>query len=157
MRYIIFALALLTTSCGSRRDYGGHPPYPASGKVMVNGQPVKGARVTLHGGAVGPDGTAPQGWTGDDGTFVLSTYDANDGAPVGDYTVSIIWLTSRREGSPDRLNQKYAKPESSGLNVKIEAKKNVLLPFELSVDPATIKTIEEAAKDPRNLKTHHNK
>jgi hypothetical protein len=155
MRYAIFALALLAVSCG--RDYGGRPPFPASGQVLVNGEPAKGALVVLYDGPLTPDRPAPQGTTGDDGTFVLSTYDPKDGAPAGDYKVSITWRTGRREGAPDRLNRAYTNAETSGLTAKIEKKTNVLPPFELKVDPAVRKAIEESAQDQKNLKTHHHK
>ena len=156
MRYAIFALALLAVSCGGR-DYGDRPPYPASGKVLVNGEPAKGVLVVLSDGPLAPDRPQPQGTTGDDGTFVLSTYDPRDGAPAGDYKVSITWRAGRREGSPDRLNRAYADAQTSGLTAKIEKKTNVLPPFELKVDPALMKSIEESAQDQKNLKTHHRK
>jgi hypothetical protein len=154
MRYIGFTLALLAVSC-SGRDYGDRPPYAASGKVMVNDQPAKGALVILYESPPVPGRPAPQGTVGDDGTFVLSTYDPGDGAPAGDYKVSITWRTSRKEGAMDRLNRAFANAETSGLVAKIEKKSNVLPPFDLKVEPASIKAIEERAQDPKAVKTHH--
>lgn len=156
MRYATCALALLAVSCGGR-DYGDRPPYPASGKVLVNGEPAKGALVVLYDGPPAPGRPQPQGTTGDDGTFVLSTYDPKDGAPAGDYKVSITWKAGRKEGAPDRLNHAYADPQTSGLHATIEKQTNVLPPYDLKVDPALLKSIEESAQDPKNLKTHHRK
>jgi hypothetical protein len=155
MRRCAFVLAFFAVSCGNGRDYGGRPPYPVSGKVLVNDQPVAGALVTLHDTHAGPNQPASQGTTGNDGVFVVSTYDPRDGAPASDYKVTVIWRTSRREGALDRLDHKYANPDSSGLTATVENKTNTLQPFNLSADPASIKAIEERAQDPSSVKTHH--
>ncbi len=64
--------------------------YPTEGVVLFEGKPAFGARVTL----VPKDGTAgrfqPTGTVGHDGTFKLTTFQPNDGAPAGSYRVSIV-------------------------------------------------------------------
>src|SRR5207244_8113837 len=84
-RLWVLGLCLCLVSC-SNKKYGDHPPYPTSGQVLVNGQPAKEAMVVFHHqGEWGERSIVPQGWTDEEGRFVLSTYDMNDGAPAGDY------------------------------------------------------------------------
>src|SRR2546421_6021426 len=83
-RLWILGLCLCLVSCSSSKKYGDHPPYPTSGQVLVNGQPAKEAVVVFHHvGKWGERSIVPQGWTDEEGRFVLSTYDVNDGAPAG--------------------------------------------------------------------------
>ena len=52
-----------------------------------------------------------------DGTFKLGTYDGADGAPEGDYKVTVEWWLSPGGDEPatSRLNPRYGKPDSSGI------------------------------------------
>jgi predicted phosphodiesterase len=98
------------------------PTHPVAGKVFFEGVPVPGAQVTLvPAKAKGKGG--PVGVVGPDGSFRISTYQAYDGAPAGEYRVTVVW----REGSPggppptgpNRLPPRYADPETSGLTATI--------------------------------------
>jgi hypothetical protein len=126
-------LCLALTSCAGNR-YGGHPPYPTSGQLLVNGQPAAEARVVFHHrGDWGEKSIVPQAWTDESGRFVLSTYDVQDGAPAGDYQVVVEWPAYRRGKNigPDQLGGKYAKPETSQLTAHVEPGNNELPPFDL--------------------------
>jgi hypothetical protein len=154
-------LCLAAAACGSN-EYSGRRLFPVSGRVLVNGQPASQAVVMLYETNEAPlDATAgvirPQGWTDSDGRFTLtsSPHTMNDGAPAGEYRVTVTW-PAHRSGfgmGPDKLGGKYAKAESSGLTVRIEEKKNALAPFELSVDPEKI----EAAIQSGNSKPDRSK
>src|SRR4051812_42032263 len=68
--------------------------YPASGRVSINGEPPTGVLVQLFPtGKEAPDGrnSRPWGLVKEDGTFVLSTYNGESGAPSGDYMVTMTW------------------------------------------------------------------
>jgi hypothetical protein len=52
----------------------------------MDGAPVKGATVNFTGAG---KGFQSSGITGDDGTYHLSTYGDNDGAPEGEYTITV--------------------------------------------------------------------
>ena len=58
-----------------------------------------------------------------DGTFTLSTYTANDGAPQGEYLVTVVWPDPPRDArgrpGPNRLPERYAQPETSGLRARV--------------------------------------
>lgn len=80
---------------------------PASGKVMFNtSTPAEGALVVFH--PLDPEyekkiSGKPFAKVKADGTFVLSTYGEEDGAPVGEYGVTIDW---RGEPKPSK-NKKF--------------------------------------------------
>jgi hypothetical protein len=58
------------------------------GKVTTaDGAPVKGASVAF--GGTGSKAFQSTGSTGDDGSYTLSTFAENDGAPEGNYSVAI--------------------------------------------------------------------
>ena len=140
-----FCVCLCLASCGSSK-YGDHPPFPVSGQLLVNGQPVKGVRVVFyHLGDWGDQKSiVPQAWTDDDGQFVLETYGVKDGAPAGDYQVTAEWPAYRRgkEWGPDKLGGKYAKPETSGLTAHVDKGTNKLEPFALTINDAQAKRNE---------------
>ena len=63
-----------------------------------------------------------------DGTFTLSTYGENDGAPAGDYIVAISWENT--DTNEDRLRGRYSGP-TSRLRAKVAEGNNELPPFDL--------------------------
>jgi hypothetical protein len=101
----------------------------------VDGTPAPGAQVVFQ--RVDPE--SKQRIRADalveaDGSFSLSTYEANDGAPVGDYKVSAVWrvpsYTPQGRPGPNTLPVKYAKAETSGLIAEVTDGKNDFV-FEL--------------------------
>ena len=150
-RVLSLCCCLSLVACGPDR-YGGHPPYPTSGQVLVNGQPAADALVIFH--HVEDWGTrsiVPQAWTDSDGRFALSTYAMDDGAPAGDYRVVVEWPAyhSGRNIGPDKLGGKFAKPETSELRAHVDKGPNELPPFDLK---ATLVKTEQTpqAKRRRN-------
>ncbi len=125
-------LILMLSGCGD----GLPRTYPCKGMVRVNGKPVKDARVAFYyQGDLGGRTIVPMAWTEEDGSFVLSTFRSEDGAPAGDYEVTIIWPQYRnmRSGDgPDRLQGRFADGKKGGLRAQVEAKDNELPPFELN-------------------------
>jgi hypothetical protein len=125
------AVGLASCSNGDGRK----PTYSVAGKVLVNGKPAEHASVVFHPvGESGADVVKPRGKVKADGSFVLTTYDSNDGAPAGEYQVTVeLWLSSGRgdEGPTSRLPAKYAKPDSSGLTATVSAGPTELKTFEL--------------------------
>ncbi len=82
---LIPAMALFVLGCGGG---GSIPPVPVSGKVLVGGKPVEGAVVTFLSQAK-EGGRSASGKTDKDGAFKLTTAKTNDGAPPGEYTITI--------------------------------------------------------------------
>ena len=107
---------LLVAGCGGS---GRKPVFTVRGKVLTaDKKPAAGALVTFHPVAAAPKDTErPSGHVDEQGNYQLTTYLENDGAPAGDYAVTIVWPVPRKtpfepEG-PDRLGGKFARPETS--------------------------------------------
>ena len=111
--------------------YARKPTQPAQGKVLFDGQPVAGAQVVLLSLSKGPSADAV---TGADGSFILSTYTANDGAPAGEYAVTLVWRKPLYDaaGKPGKnlLPARYAQKATSPLKAVIKSGNNNLV-FEL--------------------------
>ena len=113
--------------------------YPVMGTLLVDGQPAEGAQIRLVRNDEFDDAPpVPYAITKADGSFVLSTFLFEDGAPVGEYQVTVFWPSVTRnefgeqvEG-PDRLGGRYAQAEDSGLQITVAAHSNHLEPLKLS-------------------------
>ena len=135
----ISLLAGLAAGCSSDDR---KPVFAVAGQVLYEGQPTPHALVTLHPLDPADKSTPrPHGSVGPDGRFTLTTYRAGDGAPPGEYGVTVEWwLTSARAGTPEgdslpptnRLPPRYARVETSNIRVRIEAGDNQLPVFKLS-------------------------
>ncbi len=134
--YTIFSLALWgIVGCGSA-EQTTIPVYRTQGRLLTEkGEPAAGATVSFH-----PIGRAealpfvPHGQAGADGAFELTSYALGDGAPSGEYAVTITWRTNSAEGDPigpDRLKGKYADPKKPLAQVSVRAGENKLEPFHL--------------------------
>jgi len=133
---LILAAGLLLTGCGR-----SGPPriatHRAAGSVTYQGQPVPGAFVALHPkdqrltSAPTPTATVQP-----DGTFTLTTYEAGDGVPDGDYVVTLQWRKTVKSGrdyalGPNLLPAKYARPDTSDIVVRIAAGQTEIPPIAL--------------------------
>jgi hypothetical protein len=148
-------LCLVLASC-SAAPGGDHPAYPTKGKVLVNGKPAAGACVKFfHSGDWDKEKViVPSGWTNAEGQFVLSTYSQDDGAPEGDYRVTVEWPAYRRgrEWGPDKLSGKYDMKSETHLVARIEKDTGELKPFELEgkVIDVDIKDVQKAKREKRS-------
>jgi hypothetical protein len=114
--------------------------YPAKGKLLVKSQPAAGAIVALQ-----PQGGNPEEWWSGfprghveaDGTFHLETYADKDGAPAGEYIVTVTWpdaaaVAGNEEASaPDKLGGRYADAATSKLKAKIDAGPTEIPPIQI--------------------------
>jgi hypothetical protein len=116
--------------------------YSVSGKVLVDGEPATRAEITLH--PLDPlhkkdDKTVrPFAVVDPDGSFRLSTYETCDGAPAGEYAVTVVWPSfttdplGEETPGPDRLRKRYADARRSAFRATIREGDNQLPPFELT-------------------------
>lgn len=138
MAGFVVLLAAVLPACRGNRE---KPVFPVHGKVLVNNQPAAKALVIFsplqdaepeHW----PKGY-PRGIVQDDGTFQLTSYRTDDGAPAGDYVATVLWLFPV-EGDPeaevDKLQGRYADPKASTLRVTVNADTNgtKVPPFQLN-------------------------
>ena len=126
-------MVLSPLSCGQNNS--GASAYPVQGQAFFEGKPTAGALVFFHP-LDGPDSQAPRphGQVDQDGTFRLTTYRVNDGAPAGEYVVTIDWrktMPGRGDG-PSALPAKYGTAKQSPLRATIKAESNNLVPFQMS-------------------------
>ncbi len=133
-QWILCACVVLLASCETPSE--GPPTYPVQGMLMIDGQPAKDAQVILHpvgGENFDERGARPTGKVQADGSFELTTYHPRDGAPAGQYVVTIYWAENPAalEPSPDRLKGRFLNPAQSSLNVTIEEEATELPKFDL--------------------------
>lgn len=129
-------VALALTGCGGG-DASRVPVHPASGAIQFRGQPIVGAFVLLHpknGPVAGAP--SPRGTVGSDGKFTFTTYEADDGAPEGEYVLTVQWYKPVKQGNdvvggPNVLPNKYAQAKTSDLKIRIAAGENQLPPIQL--------------------------
>jgi hypothetical protein len=108
---------------------------PVAGKLLIGGKPAARANVVLH--SIDPSVVArPVAFTEPDGSFRLMTYEVDDGAPVGNYVVTIFW---RDESIPfdgctgpdlvkhDRLQGAYFDRTKSSLRATIHPGPNEIV------------------------------
>jgi len=131
---LLLCAIFLCTGCS---DDWRAETHPVTGKILVNGKPPEGAVVTLHPAdeKVDKRNSMPWGVVDADGVFHLQTYEKGDGAPVGEYHVTIKWPWDVNDMSlamTDRLGKAYSRPEKSKWQVTIVEGGNILDPIEIT-------------------------
>ena len=126
--------------------------HPVKGKAVMAGQPMAGAHLVLH---PGPDSKIPVGITSrgtvaNDGTFELSTFDHKDGAPIGEFVVTVVWskpviVDGETQSGPSLVSAMYSKPDSSPLRIKIKADAKELAPIEIQQGALALKHAQPVA------------
>lgn len=107
------------------------PVFPFRGKVLIEGRPISNALVKFHS-LDDPSRDLPPSAarTSKDGSFELSTYAALDGAPEGEYAVTVSLVGG--EDEDNKLPGKYARAETSGLRATVNPGNNESLVIRLS-------------------------
>jgi hypothetical protein len=141
---IVFA-----AGCSGRK---GPKLYPVKGMIYINGQPAKDVNVMFTPVTPFEDGLllSPAAATDDDGSFRLTSFDPEDGAPAGEYLVTVIYPMSRFNknlNGIDRLKGKYSDPKTSGLKATIEPKPNDLPAIQLKAELMPQQTAADAMKN----------
>jgi hypothetical protein len=131
---------VLLAGC-AKKDDGRLGSYPVRGKVTVDGEPTKGVYVFLvPEKQPATHGIYPNAITDEHGVFWVSTYDSEDGAPLGEYTVTAKWPKGEglmvNSDSPDRLDNRYTDPKTSTIKITVKeatkANPNEVPPLELN-------------------------
>lgn len=113
--------------------------HPVKGKVILDGQPLANAAIVLHrvGESKLPANLHPRAKATEDGTFLLETFDAADGAPDGEF-VATVFLTEEsivdgeKQAGPNLLPTVYSRPETSPFKIRITSSTKELQPLELT-------------------------
>jgi len=98
------------------------PTHPAGGRVTVGGQPLAGGTVALHKFDTEPEKfvNVCDGRTDDDGRFQLTTYARFDGAPVGEYAITVT------KAGQSVVPAVFGTPTTTTLRVPIREGENVM-------------------------------
>ena len=139
----VLTAGILLCGCGRSSSSNRPQPVPASGHVTYKNAPIEGATVSFLGDGQSQPAIA---MTDADGNFVLTTNRAGDGAVPGDHRVTVTkilgsasptasrslsmdeaveeWKKNQKPTAPKVLSlvpEKYAKPETSGLQFTVKA------------------------------------
>ena len=114
--------------------------YPVVGKLTYRGRPVADALIVLHPLSKS-NPLRPVARTGPDGTFRVMTHKTGDGAPAGDYVVTIVWPDvahaiddCENEHCADLFAGRFADPATSEWRLTVFRRVNE---FALKVPPET--------------------
>lgn len=138
-------LLLLILGCGNNQQKAiedsvignRQEVYPVSGTVLVDGKPVENLTIQIYR----PDGVAmpTTAQTDSNGNFKLATYNPGDGAPKGEYILTVEWLRYRKATGtwvgPDKLKGRYSDPSRSTFKFEVVDKPVSGLKYELTAGP----------------------
>ena len=108
---------------------------PVAGTLRVAGHHAAGACLAFHPVGRGAGGLHPVGLVEPDGTFRLTTRRAGDGAPAGEYVVTIIWPDETvpvddcecpDPTTHDRLRGRFANAATSPLRAVVRPGENAI-------------------------------
>jgi hypothetical protein len=124
---------LLLTGCGTSHDIAC---YPVRGQVQQAGKPLAEALVVFYPLDTPPiPFPKPQAHTDAQGRFELTTFESGDGAPVGNYAITVELRAPRQLGEevvrdgPSVLSARYSQPDKSGLRAQVAEGENELAPL----------------------------
>jgi len=146
----VLAAAVTAAGCSNAPDWQART-YPVEGYINVNGEAPEGAVVILKYVNEPPDVrlSTPAGRVDSLGKYHLTTYRLHDGAPLGEYAVTLLW----QSGSIDRFGGQFDSVDEAVATVEIERGDNVipdiiLTGIELGDDagPPVDPTLEAARK-----------
>jgi hypothetical protein len=143
MRNILRAILVLAGIAGVSgcSDQGDRKAViPVGGVAVFKGEPMAGARITFHPlNDPDPRGVRATGTAGADGRFALTTYVTGDGAPAGEYAVTIYWPAQgpkKPKGKaepgededirPDRLRRAHADAKTTKLRATVREQPNTI-------------------------------
>jgi hypothetical protein len=131
-------VAASAAGCGKDAGEPRVPVFPVKGEIVIDGQPTPGAFLVFHPvGQTGRDVLKPRGRANNDGTFQVGTYGSADGAPVGQYKVTVEYTPLvDRDGDvragPNVVPSQYSKAETTPLSADVKEGENSLPRIEIS-------------------------
>lgn len=125
---LLLSVSLFLPGCGG---VSGPVCHPVEGKIIYQNQPLAEAMVVFHP-VTAPTEKSPQPIATTDGAgrFELTTFKAGDGAPLGEYAITVELREPRQIGEevvrdgPNLLPLKYALPAETPLRHKVIPGKN---------------------------------
>lgn len=120
--------------------------FPVEGRFTVNGKPASGALVSFVPQTSPSDGRRAipsQARADDNGAFKLTTFHTADGAPAGDYKVTLYWPAPNPAAAPDsddddavlgpdQLRGRFDSVDQSNLRAHVPAKPTIFAAVDLA-------------------------
>jgi len=118
---LLLAVALAGCSKGGPEEL---PVHPVNGQVVFNGKPAAGASIIFHPKAGGEGAVVARAQADNQGNYTLSTYRDGDGAPAGEYAVTVelrqlIKKDGEFESGPNIIPRQYSSPATTRLVFKV--------------------------------------
>ncbi len=96
-----------------------------TGSLKFDGKAPAGAKLVFHPLKIEGEtlGAAPNARVKDDGSFSVSSYKPDDGAPAGEYAVTVEWFKVDDQGAPgpNVIPTLYSSPTTSPIKVTVSA------------------------------------
>lgn len=110
--------------------------------VTADGKPCDGALVVFHPQAPEKvNDPKPVATTDENGRFILTTHQLEDGAPEGEYGVTVVWNKAVSDGKmslsgeggavTDQLGGRYGDPQAPKLTATVKASESNDFKFEV--------------------------
>lgn len=138
---LLLVVALVATGCG-RAKPTTLAVFPVAGRVLVNGVAPARAEIRMKPKIPFEDplkrSVEPYAFVQDDGSFRIGTYSGDDGAPPGEYSLTMVWPVITVEGGEDvrgadRLKGKFGNPNSPIATFVVEESTNEIPLIELQL------------------------
>lgn len=125
----VIGILALVMGCGEASKPAHPACHPVSGKLTYNGQAPQGAVIQLWPIPVDRNKwqeRKPSAQVSEDGTFKVWTYESNDGAPEGEYAITVIWDSDGGGNPPgnDVFGARYSNPDQPVSKVTIKSGPN---------------------------------
>jgi hypothetical protein len=127
--FLVAGILTCALGCSKSKMPDRKPLVPVRGAVFVDKRPAAGAVVSFQPrGNSNPGALRANGRVGDDGAFSLTTYVTADGAPPGDYIVTVYWADPSKKPpddeestdlAPDLLRGRFAARDASVLRATV--------------------------------------
>jgi len=137
--------AMIASSCGkaTHEIKNKLPVFPVKGKLVLDGQPMPGAEIFFHPVHEFPKESSqlkPHARADAEGAFQISTYVGQDGAPAGEYYVTVSWKGPLQEGMnseqrddlPEKISERFQNPHWSRLKAVVKEGENDLPTWDLA-------------------------
>jgi hypothetical protein len=137
---ILATLALTAFGCGSSaRPWESRPIFLVEGRVLVQGKAAEGVEVTFQP-IDSTQKSRPRGVTDHEGMYRLRTNRDDDGAPAGEYVVTLYWpkwsdskVKDEPRAPPDRLGRRFLFPTESSFRARVEERATVVPPIAIDL------------------------
>lgn len=127
-------VACALAGCGPKFE----KTFPVSGSLTVDEEPAKRAEVVFHPVGDVKGRVKPVAVVGEDGNFTMTTFLTGDGAPPGEYMVTVVWrkyhvVEGEEVEGDDMLYGQYNDLRSPFLKVTVKPGENKLPPMKLTL------------------------